>query len=228
MYFRNKRCDQQFAGYSGRLCLSQCVAGQGTYEYDLAERRLQKINTEMNDAMVTHAFIDQYDKIWFHENEKALIYYDPLNHTAKRFPFTMFGKITTLYSEDAGEGAFFPVSGRKEAWLFDREHAEMVYINKLKQLSNDRANQRILSYLMLDNDGVLWLSLDEGVYCMNFPKKQFNLLSLSPQISRAGKLYDEVRALFQSKSGDILIRHPLAECVSDGSERCNQTCFFDR
>ena len=60
------------------------VAGQGTYEYDLAERRLQKINTEMNDAMVTHAFIDQYDKIWFHENEKALIYYDPLNHTAKR------------------------------------------------------------------------------------------------------------------------------------------------
>ena len=37
----------------------------------------------MNDAMVTHAFIDQYDKIWFHENEKALIYYDPLNHTAK-------------------------------------------------------------------------------------------------------------------------------------------------
>ena len=28
------------------------VAGQGTYEYDLAERRLQKINTEMNDAMV--------------------------------------------------------------------------------------------------------------------------------------------------------------------------------
>ena len=58
--------------------------------------------------MVTHAFIDQYDKIWFHENEKALIYYDPLNHTAKRFPFTMFGKITTLYSEDAGEKrAFF-------------------------------------------------------------------------------------------------------------------------
>lgn len=83
------------------------VAGQGTYEYDLAERRLQKINTEMNDAMVTHAFIDQYDKIWFHENEKALIYYDPLNHTAKRFPFTMFGKITTLYSEDAGERGLF-------------------------------------------------------------------------------------------------------------------------
>ena len=110
------------------------VAGQGTYEYDLAERRLQKINTEMNDAMVTHAFIDQYDKIWFHENEKALIYYDPLNHTAKRFPFTMFGKITTLYSEDAGERGLFFLSPAGEAWLFDREHAEMVYINKLKQL----------------------------------------------------------------------------------------------
>lgn len=111
--FRNKGAiSNLLVTPAGYVYLS--VAGQGTYEYDLAERRLQKINTEMNDAMVTHAFIDQYDKIWFHENEKALIYYDPLNHTAKRFPFTMFGKITTLYSEDAGErGLFFPVSGRR-------------------------------------------------------------------------------------------------------------------
>ena len=181
------------------------VAGQGTYEYDLAERRLQKINTEMNDAMVTHAFIDQYDKIWFHENEKALIYYDPLNHTAKRFPFTMFGKITTLYSEDAGERGLFFLSPAGEAWLFDREHAEMVYINKLKQLSNDRANQQFY-HLMLDNDGVLWLSsADEGVYCMNFPKKQFNLLSLSPQSVGQENYATGVRALFQSKSGDIWV-----------------------
>lgn len=181
------------------------VAGQGTYEYDLAERRLQKINTEMNDAMVTHAFIDQYDKIWFHENEKALIYYDPLNHTAKRFPFTMFGKITTLYSEDAGERGLFFLSPAGEAWLFDREHAEMVYINKLKQLSNDRANQQFY-HLMLDNDGVLWLSsADEGVYCMNFPKKQFNLLSLSPQSAGQENYTIGVRALFQSKSGDIWV-----------------------
>ena len=109
------------------------VAGQGTYEYDLAERRLQKINTEMNDAMVTHAFIDQYDKnMVSRKMKKALIYYDPLNHTAKRFPFTMFGKITTLYSEDAGERGSFFLSPAGEAWLFDREHAEMVYINKLK------------------------------------------------------------------------------------------------
>ena len=181
------------------------VAGQGTYEYDLAERRLQKINTEMNDAMVTHAFIDQYDKIWFHENEKALIYYDPLNHTAKRFPFTMFGKITTLYSEYAGERGLFFLSPAGEAWLFDREHAEMVYINKLKQLSNDRANQQFY-HLMLDNDGVLWLSsADEGVYCMNFPKKQFNLLSLSPQSAGQENYTIGVRALFQSKSGDIWV-----------------------
>lgn len=181
------------------------VAGQGTYEYDLAERRLQKINTEMNDAMVTHAFIDQYDKIWFHENEKALIYYDPLNHTAKRFPFTMFGKITTLYSEDAGERGLFFLSPAGEAWLFDREHVEMVYINKLKQLSNDRANQQFY-HLMLDNDGVLWLSsADEGVYCMNFPKKQFNLLSLSPQSAGRENYATGVRALFQSKSGDIWV-----------------------
>lgn len=104
--FRNKRCDQQFAGYSGRLCLSQCDRTRYIRIW-FGRAQVAKINTEMNDAMVTHAFIDQYDKIWFHENEKALIYYDPLNHTAKRFPFTMFGKITTLYSEDAGERGLF-------------------------------------------------------------------------------------------------------------------------
>lgn len=112
--------------------------------------------------------------------------------------------------------------------MFDREHAEMVYINKLKQLSNDRANQQFY-HLMLDNDGVLWLSsADEGVYCMNFPKKQFNLLSLFPQSAGRENYATGVRALFQSKSGDITGGHPLAECLSDGPERCNQTCFFDR
>ena len=65
-------------------------------------------------------------------------------------------------------------------------------------------------------------SADEGVYCMNFPKKQFNLLSLSPQSAGRENYATGVRALFQSKSGDIG-GHPLAECLSDGPERCNQT-----
>lgn len=83
--------------------------------------------------------------------------------------------------------------------MFDREHAEMVYINKLKQLSNDRANQQFY-HLMLDNDGVLWLSsADEGVYCMNFPKKQFNLLSLSPQSAGQENYTIGVRAFSNQK-----------------------------
>lgn len=98
--------------------------------------------------------------------------------------------------------------------MFDREHAEMVYINKLKQLSNDRANQQFY-HLMLDNDGVLWLSsADEGVYCMNFPKKQFNLLSLSPQSAGQENYTIGVRALFQSKSGDIWVGAPVGRvCI---------------
>ena len=52
----------------------------------------------------------------------------------------------------------------------------------------------------------MWLSsADEGVYCMNFPKKQFNLLSLSPQSVGQENYATGVRALFQSKSGDIWV-----------------------
>ena len=53
---------------------------------------------------------------------------------------------------------------------------------------------------MLDNDGVLWLSsADEGVYCMNFPKKQFNLLSLSPQSAGRENYATGVRAFSNQK-----------------------------
>lgn len=152
-------------------CVYLSVAGQGTYEYDLTDRKLQKLNTEMNDAQVSYAFIDQYDKIWFHENEKALIYYDPLNRTSKRFPFTMSGKITTLYAEDAGERGLFFLSPAGEAWVFDRENLAMLSINEMKQVANDKAGQQFY-HLFLDGDGVLWLSSAvEGVYCINFPKK---------------------------------------------------------
>ena len=153
--------------------------------------------------VVTHAFIDQYDKIWFHENEKALIYYDPLNHTAKRFPFTMFGKITTLYSEDAGERGLFFLSPAGEAWLFDREHAEMVYINKLKQLSNDRANQQFY-HLMLIMTGYCGFPLPMKGVRHEFPQEAIQSACLRNQPGRENYTIG-VRALFQSKSGDIWV-----------------------
>lgn len=182
-----------------------CVAGQGTYEYDLAERKVQKINTEMNDASVTNAFIDQYDKLWFHENEKALVYYDPLNRVSKRFPFTLFGKITSLYTEDAGERGLFFLSPAGEAWLFDRDNLDMIPINRLKQVADDKPGQQFY-HIFLDNDGVLWLSsVIEGVYCINFPKKQFNLNTLPTAYPGQEKKVSGVRALFQAKNGDIWV-----------------------
>ena len=75
----------------------------------------------------------------------------------------------------------------------------MVYINKLKQLSNDRANQQFY-HLMLDNDGVLWLSsADEGVYCMNFPKKSIQSAFVVSAISRSGNYAIRGKSPFQSK-----------------------------
>ena len=181
-----------------------CVAGQGTYEYDLTERTLQKIEVEVDNALVTGSFIDQYDKVWFHENEKALVYYDPLNRISKRFPFTLFGKITSLYTEDAGERGLFFLSPAGEAWLFDRDNLNMIAVNKLKQIADDKPGQQFY-HLFLDNDGVLWLaSAVEGVYCINFPKKQFNLSTLSS--ARSGQEQVQgVRALFQAQNGDIWV-----------------------
>lgn len=186
-------------------CVYLNVAGQGTYEYDLTERKLQKIDTKMNDALVTYAFIDQYDKIWFHENEKALIYYDPLNHTSKRFPFTMFGKITSLYTEDAGERGLFFLSPAGEVWMFNRERLDMQPVNELKQVANDQAKQQFY-HLLLDGDGVLWLSsVVQGVYCINFPKKQFNLTSPPALLPEQENKTPGIRALFQSQNGDIWV-----------------------
>lgn len=181
------------------------VSGQGTYEYDLKDSKLQKIKVDINEDLVTYAYIDQYDKVWFHENEKALVYYDPLNKTSKRFPFNVSGKIGTLYIEDAGERGLFFLSPAGEAWLFNRETLSMVAINEMKKIENDQRDQLFL-YLMLDSDGVLWLSsTTQGVYRINFPKKQFRLISPSALFPGQEKKTPGVRALFQAKNGDIWV-----------------------
>lgn len=188
---------------SGYVYLS--AAGQGTYEYDLKDRKLQKLDVELKSDLVTFAMIDQYDKIWFHENEKALVYYDPLNKISKRFPFSVSGKIGLLYVEDAGERGLFFLSPAGEVWLFDRERLSMLPINQMKQIADDQHDQ-LFFHLFLDTDGVLWLSsTTQGVYRFNFPKKQFQLIVPQPLSSSQEKKAPGIRALCQTKNGDIWV-----------------------
>lgn len=53
----------------------------------------------------------------------------------------------------------------------------MTRINQLKPFSDDLPDQ-LFFHLLLDKDGILWLaSTGSGVYKVNFPKKQFQLLT---------------------------------------------------
>ena len=78
------------------------VAGQGVYEYDIKERKLSELKIDVNENIISSAYMDHYDKIWFHENEKSLVYYDPQTKKSKRFPFTSQGKTGLLQIEEIG------------------------------------------------------------------------------------------------------------------------------
>ena len=61
---------------------------------------------------------------------------------------------------------------------------------------------------MLDKDEILWLaSTDNGVYRVNFPKKQFQVLKeVSPVPvgdEKPNSWNQGIRALYQAKNGDI-------------------------
>lgn len=181
------------------------VLGQGTYEYSLKSRKLYRINLNLNENAVSYAYADQYDKIWFHENANALVYYDPLTHSSHRFPFKHLGQPGALQVEDAGDRGLFFLTPDGDVWLFDRDSLAMVSINSMKQLNDDQPDQSFLD-LFMDDDRVLWLSsATQGIYKLNFPKKQFRLIipptvSLLQKDSKLG-----VRALFQTHDGDIWV-----------------------
>ena len=181
------------------------LEGQGIFEYDLSERKIKKINLNINPDQVSYAYMDNYDKMWFHENEKALVYYDPVSKDSKRFPFALTDKTGLLHIEDVGESGLFFLSPTGEAWLFNRETSQMVEINQIKKIASDQSDQRFF-HLFQDHEGGVWLSsTTQGVYRMNFPKKQFRLFTLPELPNSYPKDEPGVRALFQSASGDIWV-----------------------
>lgn len=181
--------------------------GQGVYEYDLGYKRLQKLTVELNTNDIFESFVDKYDKVWFVENDKAIIYYDPLNGTSKRFPLTSGRNIASFQYKDAGEQGIFFLTNTGEMLMFDREASNMIQINKLKPFSDVQDNQLFFSQFF-DQDGVLWLtSATTGIYRVNFPRKQFRMFKpqqLTPNIN-VDPANKGIRALFQANNGDIWV-----------------------
>ena len=123
--------------------------------------------------------------------------------------------------QDAGEQGHVLYDSGGEILLFDREKLEMTRINQLKPFSDDLPNQ-LFFHLLLDKDGILWLaSTSSGVYRLNFPKKQFQLLtevSPSPVVPERSTSWNQGNtcSLPGAKWG-YLGRNPLASLVSPGS-----------
>lgn len=84
----------------------------------------------------------------------------------------------------------------------------MSRFKQLKQFSEDQSNMLFFG-LLLDKDGILWLSSTTlGVYRVNFPKKQFRLFdprSFSNSQQGGNASSSGIRALFQAKNGDIWV-----------------------
>ena len=149
----------------------------GAYEYNIGYKQLTKLPFSIAGKKVGMIFNDKYDKIWFQEGNEALTYYDPLNKSNHRFPFPKQNAIGNFEKQDAGEQGMFFLTPGGEILLFDREKLEMTRINQLKPFSDDLPDQ-LFFHLLLDKDGILWLaSTGSGVYKVNFPKKQFQLLT---------------------------------------------------
>ncbi|KAA6347134.1 Sensor histidine kinase TmoS [termite gut metagenome] len=186
-----------------------CVSGQGVYEYNIPKDQLRKLSIDIEAEEVLHSFIDKYDKIWFEEGEKALVYYDPLNNTNKRFYLPQGKSIGNLEVQDAGEQGLFFLTPAGEMLMFERESLSMIRMNLLKHFADVQKDQLFFNQ-MLDKDGILWLSSTaSGVYRINFPQKQFRLFdpqtfTKTPHTERDASNMG-IRALYQTKDGDIWI-----------------------
>lgn len=180
---------------------------EGAYEYNIGYKQLRKLSFDIVGNEVGAIFSDKYDKIWFQENNHALIYYDPLNQRSQRFAFPAQNSIGNFEVQDAGEQGMFFLTPGGEILLFDREKVSMTRLSQLKSFADDLPNQ-LFFHLLLDKDGILWLSSTSfGVYKVNFPKKQFQIqqeVSSGP-IEGNPSWSQGIRALFQAKNGDIWV-----------------------
>ncbi len=181
----------------------------GIFEYNLGYKQLSKLSLAVNGRNIRTSFADKYDKIWFVENDEALIYYDPFNKSSKRFAFPSGTVIGNFDVQDAGEQGLFFLTPSGEILLFDREQQTMMRLNQYKSFADDAPNQ-LFFHLLIDNDGILWLaSTSKGVYRINFPKKQFRLFQqFVPETNVAAKQLPNnmgVRALYQARNGDIWV-----------------------
>lgn len=191
---------------TGTLYLS---TDQGIYEYNIGYKQLQKLPLPLSNELVSEAFVDKYDKLWLQEANRALVYYDPISKDSRRFTYSNSLKIGDFEMQDMGEQGIFFLTATGELFHFNRTTLSLESLKYFESFDDNTSKQLFLN-LMLDNDGILWISsTTNGVYQVNFPKKQFlqltDILSLPSGTNLTDGRSAGVRTLFQSKNGDIWV-----------------------
>jgi len=176
---------------------------------------------------VSDSYLDKYNKLWLLDDSDAIVYYDPLSRISRRFSFEKKKPIVdNLLIQDAGENGLYVLTPGGNVWMFDREKLSMTDVNTFKSLSEDATGQ-LFFHILLDSDGVLWLSsTTNGVYRINFPRKQFSLVC--PSLFTRDKMELQkrgVRSLYQAHNGDIWVgtRWGDVYCIDN---KCNVKKYF--
>ncbi|KAA6349529.1 Sensor histidine kinase TmoS [termite gut metagenome] len=179
------------------------------YEYNVKSDQLQRHLLNLSGP-IADAFVDKYDKIWLKESDATLLYYDPQSKIEKRFPVSQGGRrVTDMQMQDAGEQGLFILTPAGEMLVFERESLSMTRLTQ--EASFPATLQPPLFFSQeLNDDGLLWLSSSQGIYCVNFLPKQFRLFGL--QTFKRAALYTEkevlnpsIDVLFRAQNGDIWI-----------------------
>ena len=173
------------------------VAGKSSYR----NGRLINLSLSTN---ISASYVDRYGKLWFCDDDRAAVCYDPVHDSSTRYPFTLFGKICEPQIQDAGSHGLFFLSPAGEAFYFDRIDRSMHSIAQMPQIVDDAPNQRFFN-LYMDKEGLLWLSSTNcGVYKFNFPLQQFHMIKLPSNPLESDK-NKGVRSIYQMKNGDIWV-----------------------
>lgn len=152
------------------------------------------------EAATAHVYHDREGGVWRIEGDRALIYHNATRNISRRYPFTLFGRITEPSFCDAGRHGIFFLSAAGEAMHIDRHTLEADNMALWPEMADDKQHSRYYS-MRLTPDSVLWLTTTSaGVFCLNFPTTRFRLIGL-PGLADAGG----VKSLYQQANGDIWV-----------------------
>lgn len=188
--------------------LSASIKNKGSFLLNLTSGEFNKIFSSYSLSIID-SFRDSSGLYWFVTDNNKAVLYNHIKNTAETFKFNIAWSINENISwQDGGELGMFFLTESGFIYHFDREKMNMNILDVSNNYDLSK-NKVVFSDLLLDKDGVLWLtSYDNGIFKVYFPTQQFFLFdvtSLNKKDEPSNLNVEGVKALFQEKNGDIWI-----------------------